>query len=318
MSYSMTKDTATDDTSNISSKDDLFDMFMDEDFVPQAYVDILLNNIDIDNLSQVHSLSSGLLTRLDFYTRSLTKELEKNIWNLEKLSENLPGTWSIIDPIENKIHNHNLEDHDIATTSDGDKISSIVLSERSVGNIGVLGVSKLEYYFDTLGSAVNSLETDLNKLETDLNQQNKDTHDNNQGVKTRYVIQQLKDLKLIKARLNEVLTVFTTLKDILVISNAGEVEGKEKEHVRTFTIDDFKVSLFTLQETIEQTLEKAAKEESGNIVNKEILAKIEKLVKLTDVFKGFNKFYKEYQDFSKSISQSSTKYLDSKDIMNQE
>lgn len=318
MNYPMTRDIGADDTNNMSSKDDLFNMFLDEDFVPQAYVDILLNNIDIDNLNQVHSLSSGLLTKLDFYTTSLTKELEKNVWNLEKLAQSLPGTWSVTDPIENQVYNHNSKDHETEIKSKNDTFPSPVLNEKPVRNIGAFGVSKLEYYLDTLGSSVKSLENDLNKLETDLSQRHKNTQNINQSEKTRCVIQQLKDIKLIKTRLIEVLTVFTTLKDILFISNAGEIKGKEEELSKTFIINDFRVSLSTLRQTIGQTLEKAAQEEDSDVVNKEILSKIEKLVKLTDVFKSFDKFYKEYQEFSKSISQISTKYLELKDIVNEE
>ena len=316
--YEMAENTATTYSSKMSSKDELFDMFLDEDFVPQAYVDILLNNINIDDLNQVQSLSSGLLTRLDFYTKSLTKELEKNIWNLEKLSQSLPGTWSIVDSSDNQVDHNSSKNSNIGTKISRDPVSPTILNERSARNIGSIGVSKLEYYLDTLGSSVKSLENDLNKLEGDLNQSNKSTQGTDQCEKSKHVMQQLRGLNLVKMRLSEVLTIFTTLRNILVISNAGETESKDKEHIRTFTINDFKLSLFTLQETVEQTLDNAARKESADTVNKEFLAKIEKFVKLRDVFKGFNKFYEEYQKFSKAISQSSTKYLESKDIIDQE
>lgn len=316
--YEVAENTATTYSSKMSSKDELFDMFLDEDFVPQAYVDILLNNINIDDLNQVQSLSSGLLTRLDFYTKSLTKELEKNIWNLEKLSQSLPGTWSIVDSSDNQVDHNRSKNSNIGTKISRDPVSPTILNERSARNIGSIGVSKLEYYLDTLGSSVKSLENDLNKLEGDLNQSNKSTQGTDQCEKSKHVMQQLRGLNLVKMRLSEVLTIFTTLRDILVISNAGETESKDKEHIRTFTINDFKLSLFTLQETVEQTLDNAARKERADTVNKEFLAKIEKFVKLRDVFKGFDKFYEEYQKFSKAISQSSTKYLESKDIIDQD
>lgn len=286
---------------NTSTRDNVFDMFLDEDFVPQAYVDILLSNIDTDSLHQLQALSSGLLTKLDFYTRSLTNELETSIWNLEKLSETLPGTWSASSS-RDYLTNDNSERTDNEKSVPAMSSSSYLVDQREVG-----GVSKLEYYLDTLGTSVKSLESDLNKVEvelTELNERNGDDQD-----KSRQVVKNLKDLKLIKTRLCEVLTIFTTLRDIMVISDADVTQKKSAEAIRTFSFDDFKLSLSTLQETIEQTLEKSSREEDSSTVNNNFLLKIEQFAKLTPVFKGLDRFHDEYERFAKAILQSSNKYL---------
>ncbi|CAL9732129.1 conserved oligomeric Golgi complex subunit 7 [Monosporozyma unispora] len=292
---------------DIASRDDVFDMFLDEDFVPQAYVDILLSNIDYSNLNQVQALSSGLLTRLDFYTRSLTNELEANIWNLERLSETLPGTWSASQSTDD-VSNDNSENNGNELTTSTVSNSSFSLSPRVIG-----GVSKLEYYLDTLGSSVKSLESDLSKVELELTQSYK--KNGGEQDRSKQVVDKLKALKLIKTRLYEVLNIFTKLRDIMVISDADITHEKDAEAIRTFSFDDFKLSLSTLQETIEQTLDQSLKAEDSTTINKEFLVKIEQFVKLTPVFKSLDRFYEEYEKFAEAVSQSSNKYLEGKEII---
>lgn len=277
-----------------TKRDEILEMFLDEEFVPQAYVDILLSNVDTTNMNQVQALSSGLLSRLDFYTKTLTNQLETNIWNLEKLSETLPGTWSGSNSTEN------------LTSIGEDKL----IPTRTVGAGINGGVSKLEYYLDTLGSSVKSLETDLKKVELELNQNNDKNKDDN-DVKGKQVIANLKDLKLIKTRLNEVLTIFNTLKDILDISTDKPDKTNAQQ---VYSIDDFKLSFNTLQDTIEQTLQKSLQEEDSKTINEEFLLKIEELVNLAPVFDGMDRFQTEYQKFVENIAQSSNDYLENKEI----
>lgn len=58
--------------------DDILSMFFDEEFVPHAFVDILLSNALNEDQIQTQSVSSLLLTRLDFYTKNLTKRVGKH------------------------------------------------------------------------------------------------------------------------------------------------------------------------------------------------------------------------------------------------
>lgn len=298
----------TNSPEDVSTRDNVFDMFLDEDFVPQAYVDILLSNIDSDSLHQLQALSSGLLTKLDFYTRSLTNELETSIWNLEKLSETLPGTWSASSSTDH-LANRNSEKYDYEMSVPAISNSSFLIDQREIG-----GVSKLEYYLDTLGSSVKSLENDLSKVEAELTEL-KEKNGGDQA-KSKQVVENLKDLKLIKTRLCEVLTIFTTLRDIMVISDADVTREKSAEAIRTFSFDEFKLSLSTLQETIEQALEKSLKDEDPITINKNFLLKIEHFAKLTPVFKGLDRFHDEYERFAKAILQSSNKYLQEKEPVN--
>lgn len=288
---------------DIKTRDGLFDMFLDDDFVPQAYVDILLSNVDIDNLNQVQTLSSGLLTRLDFYTRNLTNELEANIWSLEKLSEALPGTWSGSNSMDDlTIKEDKASDINQSTLWNSD--ISLASTHRSI-----TGVSKLEYYLDTLGSSVKSLESDLNKVELELTESER-TDDTNHKAKNKQVVENLRSLDLIKTRLSEVLAIFTTLKDILVISDPDIKPGNNTGEDQTFSIDDFRLSLSTLQDTIEQSLEQSIQQDILSTTNVELLWKIKHFARLTPVLKGLEKFYEEYQRFAETITQSSNKYLE--------
>lgn len=89
----------------VADDDDILSMFFDEEFVPHAFVDILLSNALNEDQIQTQSVSSLLLTRLDFYTKNLTKELENTIWNLNKLSQTLPRTW-----VSTKYHEESVKD----------------------------------------------------------------------------------------------------------------------------------------------------------------------------------------------------------------
>ena len=185
-----------------SKDDELLEMFFDEEFVPQAYVDIFLTTINSREINEVQTMSSSLLARLDFYTKHLTKELESTIWNLEKLSETLPGTWST--------NTTTLLAKDDETSDDKLDQSSTVLSTSSSTNL--IGASKLEYYLDTLGSAVRSLETDVSKVDDQLTELDIKYKDSDKAR------EKLSDLKTIKKRLNTVLEFFMQLKTILDLS----------------------------------------------------------------------------------------------------
>ena len=70
--------------------DDILSMFFDEEFVPHAFVDILLSNALNEDQIQTQSVSSLLLTRLDFYTKNLTKELGHLLGITKKQNRTIP------------------------------------------------------------------------------------------------------------------------------------------------------------------------------------------------------------------------------------
>ncbi|CDO91917.1 unnamed protein product [Kluyveromyces dobzhanskii CBS 2104] len=106
----------------------LLNMFFDEDFVPQAYVDILLSSFQTDQLDELKTNCSGLLSKLDYYNGNISKELESTIQRLQK-------------PAELIVYSASEEQQ---------------------------GTTKLEYYLDTLANSVNLLEIDVKDIDKQL------------------------------------------------------------------------------------------------------------------------------------------------------
>ncbi|SCW01003.1 LAFE_0D02938g1_1 [Lachancea fermentati] len=113
----------------MASNDDMLKMFFDEDFIPQAFVDVLLSSQNTQ-LNELRVVSSSLLSKLDYYTGRLTQELEVSIENLQKPAEPLAY---------------------LSTASESGK------------------TTKLEYYLDTLANSVKTLEGDISKVTKQLN-----------------------------------------------------------------------------------------------------------------------------------------------------
>lgn len=275
---------ATHNNESKSDNDEILEIFFDESFVPQAFVDILLSSTKTQDQRQLQHTSSALLSRLDFYTKHLTSELEKTIWNLEKLSERLPGTW----------------DEGVAQKSIGSGDVSNMKDHYVDSQIS--GASKLEYYLDTLGSAVRSVESDIKKVNEDLSELDKQFSDDTD------VIEKIKELELVRGRLNDVLGMFTRLQSISGIS------ASDKASNQNISLGDFKVSLSTLADTITESFDKAQGEESAEERDVALLDKVNGFVRLTPMLKGMGQFYDVYEDFSNKISKESQKYLRTKDI----
>ncbi|KAG0672573.1 hypothetical protein C6P45_000003 [Maudiozyma exigua] len=265
-------------------KDEILEIFFDENFVPQAYVDILLSTTRSQNKHQLHHTSSSLLARLDFYTRHLTSELEKTIWSLEKLSERLPGTWEI--------------------TPNGEERRQE--SNDQYLNSQMAGASKLEYYLDTLGSAVRTVESDIEKINKQLVTLDEEYQD---GAD---VIEKSKKLELVRSRLNNVLNIFKQLQSILGISNTDD--SKTKDKMKSVSLDSFTLSLKTLEETITDQFEESTKKESTKERNSGLLEKVDQFVRLSQLFQGLTQFQEVYSVFVNNISKVSQDYLSRKDI----
>lgn len=264
-------------------EDEILKIFFDESFVPQAFVDILLSNAADRGIDQVQSISSSLLGRLDYYTKHLTKKLESTIGELENLSETLPGTWAV----------------SVDKGANSDDYSS---SSKKTG-----GSSKLEYYLDTLGSAVRALEMDVTKIDRQLEQLSLKYEE------SQCPVEKLQNLRKIKERLLKVSQNFNTLRVILDISSGSAVKEPttQQSHISLY---DFELSLNTLEDTICQSLTKTSNEESPSETNRALLKRIEVFTELKPLFKGLDKFYPIYSEFSENIKIASQNYLNSKDI----
>lgn len=266
--------------SDPSGDDEILQMFFDEGFVPYAFVDILLSSAASKDATQVQAASSSLLSRLDFYTKNLTKELEMTIQRLEKLSETLPGTWSV----------------------------KLDKSDEESESPSAVGSSKLEYYLDTLSSAIRVLEADMSKI--DLQLSDLDSKYESSGR----IVEKLQRLEKIKSRLYGVLMLFKEIKRILNLSTNSVSQNNPSITSNLVTVEDFKKSLNALQNTICQTLIESAEQENVLEKNNEVLEEINFLTKLKPMFKGLEKFYPLYSDFVGSIQKQMQDYLSTKDI----
>lgn len=176
----------------LEQEDDILNMFFDEQFIPQAFVDILLSKTNGSGLDEVRTVTTGLQGRLDYYTEHLTKELEGTIYSLEKISDTLPGTW-------------NTTESNSSTT---------------------FGASKLEYYLDTLANAVRGLESDVKKLDNQIDYIQKENMTTNEEHKL--MVTRLQELIIARNRLDSVLKLLEHLENIVAI---GKENGADSTNV---------------------------------------------------------------------------------------
>lgn len=268
----------------ITDDDDILSMFFDEEFVPHAFVGILLSNAPNEDQIQTQSVSSQLLTRLDFYTKNLTKELENTIWNLDKLSQTLPRTWA-----SSGYH------------EEVDRDGSPLYSTESLRS------SKLEYYLDTLESAVRALETGMHNVTEKLSEIDQENNDNTS------VRQQLQGLMLIKGRIEKVVYYLEQIKTVTNISKTRENENTTNAGT-DLSINDFRKSLKALEDTIDESLSLAIDNETKDETNMDLIRRIDSLSELKSLFKGLDKFSAEYATFSEGIKSKAQSYLSTKDI----
>ncbi|CAI4063207.1 hypothetical protein SUVZ_07G2390 [Saccharomyces uvarum] len=269
---------------SIADDDDILGMFFDEEFVPHAFVDILLTNALDEDEIQTQSISSSLLTRLDFYTKNLTKELENTIWNLDKLSQTLPMAWA-----------------PSRSSEESDKDDLSVYSTESLRS------SKLEYYLDTLGSAVRALETGMKNVVEKIDEIDQQKDENN------YVRRQLQSLVLIKERIEKTIYYLEQIKTIMNISKTKESVNAANVG-KDISISDFRTSLRALENTIDESLTLTSGNEAKNQKNTDLIERIDSLSELKTLFKGLDKFFAEYVTFSESIKLKAQSYLATKDI----
>lgn len=243
------------------NNDKMLEMFFDEDFVPQAYVDIILSSFDLSKLEELKFSCSSLLSRMDFYTNHLTNELESTIHKLQKPAELV-----------------------------------LYASDESQQ-----GMTKLEYYLDTLADSVKSLESDVKNLNDKLAEFDLKHESSNTTTET------IRDLTLAKSRLMSVKKSLELLKSVADIAIKDEPEKLQK-----IDVNDFKVALNALQETTIVSLHNLLPASgSGPEPNNELIKRIDALVELKNCLKGLDRFYTPYLDFVQAIQKEKNAYLNS-------
>lgn len=85
----------------------------------------------------------------------------------------------------------------------------------------------------------------------------------------------------------------------------------DQEKLQHISLDDFKLALLTLQETIIITLKKPQNDAT------DLLKKIDAFIELKTVLKGLQKFYIPYTEFAQAIQKEKDNYLNSKDTLDE-
>lgn len=263
-----------------SADDGIFEMFFDKDFVPQAFVDLLLTNDEAQDLQQIQTVSSTLLSKMEFYTKQLNKELQSTVSDLEGLTDSLPGTWT-----------------------SGSKIGA---------GSSTSGVSKLEYYLDTMESAVRALQLDLDQVEGKLNTLDVIPENGDD------VIQRLRKLQTTKSRLHAVLEFLKILQSITNTSIVNESEDNNyiESNFSSVSLEDFKNSLHGLEINIYTSLEENNTKALSHNQDGELINKIRMFTDLTPLLEGLSNFHTPYLTFVKNIKTQTQKYIDPNDFGN--
>lgn len=224
-------------------------MFFDAEFNPASYVDALFlsmvnngtsgsqNTYTRENLVSIANKSLSLVTHLDYYTNELSQELSGQLAVLK-----------------------NSSNYVVSVSEDGD-----------VPNNDETNITRLQYYVNALGNAVDSLNGDLAKL------------DPKQALlaesPSARPIQNLVQFRTVKGRLQNVLGLFQRLEAAL-----------ESPSSDSLTVGEFQTHVNQLYETVKTGL-------ATHPNDSKTTETIDGLVDLLPVFKGLSQFYPVYKKF---------------------
>lgn len=225
-------------------------MFFDADFNPTSYVDALFlsmvnngasslpnNTYTRENLVNIGNKSLSLVTHLDYYTNELSQELSGQLSALKTASNYVVSV---------------SEEADLQKTEESN-------------------ITRLQYYVNALGNAVDSLNSDLAKLD-----QKQPLLSENGASRP---IQNLVQFRTVKARLQGVLGLFQKLEVALESPSSDSI-----------TVGEFQTQINELYDTVKTGL-------ANNPSDTKVKETIDDLVALLPVFKGLSQFYPVYKKF---------------------
>jgi hypothetical protein len=290
----------------------LLPIFHDDDFVPHAYLDAIFQQlskddggIDLTSLKDLGSLQSttlSLLNQLDFLTKEITTELEVNVKALE-------NTNSVIS-------------YSYQGNGEGSKTDSVGSKLKPT--------SKLEYYIDSLSIGIDSLNQEVTAISSQIGESSSigDT-----AVPSK--IKRLLSLSKSKENLQHVLKSLNTIKSIIDIAqtlddssssdnNSNKTSNtrtaptstknnsKQDELIKVIKPNEFQLAINVLKETIIDQFNTKLHNESDGVIDHEFLKKIADLIKISEVFKNFGRFYTIYNSFSSFLNTEMKNYLNGK------
>ncbi|CDK26481.1 unnamed protein product [Kuraishia capsulata CBS 1993] len=271
------------------SKQDALEIFFDDNFVPHAFLDSLFlsslpsrtikANPSVRSLQTLQTKCSSLLAHLDYYTNELTDDLESKIEDLQQSSSVISYSYKRRTDVPQKGSDLN-------------------------------GVTRLEYYIDTLSSSINSLFQDLESVNLKLTE-----IQNESSSKT--TLADLAKLVTVKKRMNLVLTVFQTANAIIHTSSlvqenssssvkAAPTGGDDDDMGIPVSVEAFESSLNILEETI---IEEFQREKQADEINSSLIGKCDSMIELLPIFKSLTHFAAPYAGFVKFLEAEKAKYL---------
>lgn len=239
----------------------MIDIFFDSDFVPHAYVDILLNSQEPTNFKENEETLQQLLGTLDTYNKQLTRELNSNISQIELLCSSING-------------NNNSSDNDY-------------------NNKFEIKDTKVEYYMDTLSSAVRNIEQNLKNL--NIEQQQDNNNDKiiiknvveDKIIKDKIKIEGIEEYTLIKKGINDVIDYLKDIENLFF--NNNNIDNK------IIDIELFQIKLNEIEININEY-----KDNNNN--EKELHEKVLKFNRYRKIFQGLGEFEEIYNEFVERLT----------------
>lgn len=297
----------------ISTMSALLPIFQDQEFVPHAFLDAIIQqlaqrqgttgNIDLTStkdLQLVQSSMLSLLNQLDLLSSDITSELEENVKALENTNSVISYSYQ---------------------SSDGRSVDSKLKP-----------TSRLEYYVDSLGLGINSLNEEVNAITVKKCARP-------QSLKAEAVeetvlpskIGRLLELSKSKEDLQEVVRSLNTIKSIIDIAETLEdpctdepqlksrtaptsTRNRTEDEIKIIKPNEFQLAINVLKETIIDQFNSKLNSEPKAVVDLEFLKRINDLIKISEVLRNFGKFSSIYNQFANFLKTEKKNYLNGKQL----
>ncbi|EGW31291.1 uncharacterized protein SPAPADRAFT_61861 [Spathaspora passalidarum NRRL Y-27907] len=258
----------------MSQQDDTIEesltMFFDNDFNPPAYIDKLVQSITVPTSALPTSPNLSSTTTTTTTTATPISAYSKN--SLSKLSNDISQLIIHLDYYTNELSNNNLK-HKLDALN---KSNTLIYSrdDESTGS-----TTRLQYHINVLNNSILSLQAELNGINEKL--------DINHGKNE--AINDLIQLKQVKANLTKVLTIFELVNNSLLRHDS-------------YSVEQFQEALNELFDSIKQQLD-------SNVDQEKLLAHINKLIDLSSVFSNLAKFNPIFKKFISQLTAERDQFL---------
>ncbi|KAI5968446.1 COG7 [Candida theae] len=248
-----------------SNVEESMSMFFDDEFNPSTYIDKLVTSVT----QQKSTTTPTTTTTTTHAPSSYSKQ------SLTKLSHTINQLITHFDYYVNDIANNSLHEK----LEKLHKSSALIhtgteIDQKNGGGSG--GSSRLQYHLNILDNSILSLQSELEEINKSI--------ESNESINNE-AVQTLVQLKVVKQNLVTVIEVLE-----MVINSLSKVN----ESKSNYTVEEFQSILDELLSSVKSQL--------NTIGDKSILlAHIDKLVSLQDVFSSLNNFSPVYKRFTTKL-----------------